>query len=562
MPYHLAKKGNKWAVEKLGGGVVPGGTHPTREQAVKHLQALEINVHDAKSKDTGTSVPNAVMLTGPGGLMNTPGLGTKPKLNRFKRKGGPGSGIVGHFTPHKNHPTEVPPPNPNKVYPMTLASNPVHRGAGTTTAPKTTRFTHARVVGQPKHTSTNFLSKHPFGVKRRQKTLSAELMVIKQADGSYRWIAISSNAYQDREGEIVKYKALNDDCDRCDATGDYGPLRWWHLFITKEGELADDPEGHSLSELRNGVDLGDCDFNCMVGRMLVESGTFRTKEIGGAVASRAGNFEMSLGFLPTKESGGEYDAIQKLERSLVPSELGVASNPFTTLVVTKESIDMADIKTKWAAVVNAVFGGDETKAQQFVQTVEQKDKAIAAAGVKFKAASTAEEERSEGEDKKSAEVEEKAHDEVPEAKPESAEAEAGEESTAPTMADLEQALKELGDYIIEAVCQHSDGMVTESLKSYHDHMGKLMEGALAPRMKEQKETLASLDARLKTLEGEQPVASKNRFRPSQSPETITTKPEFKEAPQPGAPITLAGADELTQKMIANLFAPGTLPHQQ
>jgi hypothetical protein len=100
--------------------------------------------------------------------------------------------------------------------------------------------------------------------------------VFKDAQGRARWVAQSSTAFQDRDREIVSTKALADDCAHADESGSYGPLRWWHT---------------------PGLDLGDCDFNAMHGRVLIESGTFRSPAIAQKVAQAAGGLEISLGFL-------------------------------------------------------------------------------------------------------------------------------------------------------------------------------------------------------------------------------------------------------------------------
>jgi hypothetical protein len=91
-------------------------------------------------------------------------------------------------------------------------------------------------------------------------TKDAAFAVFKDKSGGYRWVMLSSNAFRDRDHEIVSTKALSADVARADGDQQYGPLRWWHVGI---------PFGP-------GLDLGDCDFNAMVGRMLVESGTFRS----------------------------------------------------------------------------------------------------------------------------------------------------------------------------------------------------------------------------------------------------------------------------------------------
>lgn len=44
IPYELKKDGNQYCVHKKGGGKVPGGCHPTRAEALKHMSALYVNV--------------------------------------------------------------------------------------------------------------------------------------------------------------------------------------------------------------------------------------------------------------------------------------------------------------------------------------------------------------------------------------------------------------------------------------------------------------------------------------------------------------------------------------
>jgi len=94
-------------------------------------------------------------------------------------------------------------------------------------------------------------------------SLGAECMgkmsIVKQSDGKLRWVMFSSTAYQDRDGEIVSQKALADDVARADASGDYGPLDWWHV---------------------DGLILGHCDYNAMDGKVLIESGTFVSEAVG------------------------------------------------------------------------------------------------------------------------------------------------------------------------------------------------------------------------------------------------------------------------------------------
>jgi Tfp pilus assembly major pilin PilA len=144
--------------------------------------------------------------------------------------------------------------------------------------------------------------------------LDADVMVFKDKEsGKYRWVAISSTAFRDRDDEIVSIKALQDDCERADQDGNYGPLRAWHI---------------------PGADIGDCDFNALFGRTLIESGTFRDERYALVVKKNARKTRMSIGFRhpagePDKD--GVFYTIRRFERSILPRDM--ASNPYTGISV-------------------------------------------------------------------------------------------------------------------------------------------------------------------------------------------------------------------------------------
>lgn len=141
-----------------------------------------------------------------------------------------------------------------------------------------------------------------------------------------RWVAISSNNYEDKDREIVSKKALEADVARTTADGLYGPLRWWHV-----GE----PDPLNLkAPWGRGVDLGVCDFAAMDGPFLVESGTFADDTIGEMIAAKAPQLALSIGFFHPRgepDSDGVFHHIRRFERSLAPA--GKVSNPLTALYV-------------------------------------------------------------------------------------------------------------------------------------------------------------------------------------------------------------------------------------
>lgn len=177
----------------------------------------------------------------------------------------------------------------------------------------------------------------------------ASLSVFKDATGRFRWVLLSSNAYRDRDGEIVSIKALTEDVARADVDKDFGPLRWWHV---------------------PGLDIGDCDFNAMSGRMLVESGTFRSEAIGQSVYKAQKDLQASIGFRhPHTEPDREkvYHRIRRFERSLTP--VGRASNPFTRLMVKQEGMmEDSEKLEQFKAML-----GDEV-VQQFLAQIQATQK--------------------------------------------------------------------------------------------------------------------------------------------------------------------------------------------
>lgn len=199
------------------------------------------------------------------------------------------------------------------------------------------------------------------GLRATMKSTDGALTIFKDAQGRDRWVAQSSTAYQDRDKEIVSTKALERDCVFADRTGSYGPLRWWHT---------------------PGLDLGDCDFNAMHGRVLIESGTFRSPAIAQKVARAAADLEISLGFLhlPTEpDAEGVFHHIRRFERSLVPR--GKASNRFTAFTV-KETIHMD--ATKVSALKTLGFSDDDIAGLQ--ARAETAEKSATDQGIAFKAA--------------------------------------------------------------------------------------------------------------------------------------------------------------------------------
>lgn len=149
------------------------------------------------------------------------------------------------------------------------------------------------------------------------------LVTYKQDDGRFRWVSISSTAFQDRVDEIVTTKALQENAELF-PQGDLGPLRFWHT---------------------PGLDVGDCDRRWFDGVCLIETGLWRDDPISSAVReyveANPDKFTISIGFLASTKHIDKavvikgttvrrlWNKVFIYERSLVPADR--SANPFTSI---------------------------------------------------------------------------------------------------------------------------------------------------------------------------------------------------------------------------------------
>jgi hypothetical protein len=206
--------------------------------------------------------------------------------------------------------------------------------------------------------------------------------VFKDASGQYRWIARTTTAYRDRDGEIISEKALEDDAARMTATGVYGPLRYWHVG-QPDPLSVDQPWGP-------GLDIGTCDYSTVIGRTSIESGTFKSEAIGRAFAEDASSYELSPGFFhaPTEPDAatGVFNHIRRFERSVVPTQHGRASNLFTGLTVKEHHMDQATYDKRVKAYLDFARekGIPPEDAAAPIVALEQADKEAAAKQIAYK----------------------------------------------------------------------------------------------------------------------------------------------------------------------------------
>lgn len=164
-------------------------------------------------------------------------------------------------------------------------------------------------------------------------------LVYKTKDGTYRWVAISSNGYEDRDNQCVSTKALEDDCALADQLAQkigwlaYGPLTFWHMeepVFMRKGDYSSVLAGPSSWA------VGKTDFNTVYNGMLVESGTFFDDSIAEPLAAVAKMLRLSIAFaVPPKspDDEGVFHKIRRYARTLVPLGHAVPSNRFTSFTV-------------------------------------------------------------------------------------------------------------------------------------------------------------------------------------------------------------------------------------
>lgn len=329
----------------------------------------------------------------------------------------------------------------------------------------------------------------------------SQLMVFKGKDDEYRWIMFSSNAYRDRDGEIVSLKALQDDVERADRDGDYGPLRWWHVGLPAVGQKSSGP----------GLDIGDCDFNAMNGKILIESGTFRDKMIGEIVAEKATDLQGSILFFhpidePDKE--GVFHNIHRAERSLLPR--GKASNSLVSLLVNKKELEM-DIKITKEKLTTFVDLVGEGKVKEALGLADLTEKEAEELGFDWK---------EKGEEPE----EETPESESPEGeKPESEEDKFLGDMTPEKFQEIQE--KGLKEYFEPLSVQ---------LKGIGESQSHLLDAQASMKevMESQAKQLKSVVEKVAELEGETP-RSQTGYRPSQDEETVIEEDHSLKGQKPG-----------------------------
>lgn len=232
--------------------------------------------------------------------------------------------------------------------------------------------------------------------------------IYRDRQGDLRWLSLSSNAYEDIEKELFTTKALEEAVEHADKTDERGPLLVYHV---------------------PSAEIGQCDFQAMAGRFLIESGTFDDTPLGQKAVEYFVNsdeeHQVSIGYRYRSgdELDGQYDWVRILERSVCPH--GAAANPWTDFKVIGEK----PLDANKAAMMEKVFGKDlavqvitaaEDKTKELDQTVKHKTLSLTLEGASVEELEKAfEDAKKTLADSKKEEGDEKADE--PEASPESEE---------------------------------------------------------------------------------------------------------------------------------------------
>lgn len=177
--------------------------------------------------------------------------------------------------------------------------------------------------------------------------------VYRDLEGDLRWLSLSSNAFEDLDKELFTTKALEEAIEHADKTGERGPLLIYHVPSAV---------------------VGQCDYQAMAGRFLVESGTFDDTPLGNKAVEYFMNsdeeHQVSIGYEYRlgDEEDGIYEWTRIKERSVCP--YGAAANPWTDFKVIGEN-PMDARKTE---ALEKIFGKE--LAAGVIATAEERTKEL------------------------------------------------------------------------------------------------------------------------------------------------------------------------------------------
>ena len=192
------------------------------------------------------------------------------------------------------------------------------------------------------------------------------IQIMRQADGTSRWLAVAAASVLNRVGEIDS-RTLFDSFTANVATNGYPQLRFYH-----DARLV----------------MGQADWVARDDNLYLASGTLADNVLGQAFAEAStagrGKWGCSIGFMPTKPAEmveiardvqvPVYVAGVNTEISVLPEEM--AASWFTTIGL---EVTRAMDEAKRKALIALI--GDETRAMEFITSIDATNRSISEAGL-------------------------------------------------------------------------------------------------------------------------------------------------------------------------------------
>jgi hypothetical protein len=196
--------------------------------------------------------------------------------------------------------------------------------------------------------------------------LGQRFKMFTDTEGNLRWLAFSTNAFEDHSREVFSTKAIEDAVEWHNTTGERGPLRIFHV---------------------EGADIGNCDFQAVQGRFLIESGTFYDNPMGQKAVQYfeehpEEEWQISVGYFykADDDADGTYDWVRWKERSVLP--VGMADNPFTGFWTSLDKSGEKAMRDEAKATLVKLVGDD--LANGIIARADEGTKSLEEAGIRFK----------------------------------------------------------------------------------------------------------------------------------------------------------------------------------
>lgn len=204
------------------------------------------------------------------------------------------------------------------------------------------------------------------GATSPKDTGATSFTVTKDLAGNWRWLAIASNNFKDRDGEYFPESAHLDYVAYVDETADYPELRLWHV---------------------KGSRIGMADFVAYADHFLLTSGTFdkEFEYLAPVMAEREYGVSHGFRYLETDKQGDTYIRYRSFEVSPLPCDK--AANPWTAFGTMESIKEVAMLPEAKKQFVLDHLGPERTAALE--ASLATTGKELEGLGISFKELDTA-----------------------------------------------------------------------------------------------------------------------------------------------------------------------------